>query len=214
MKLTDILELKSMGYSEEIDPKHLKRMRETASMLKDFEWKQFAGQPPYSNDNSKTKMELHQLAKLPMDQPFVTEMDNISNVFKDYCKTVDIDYPQGLVDTLLDDSRIFITKLKYLYNRPRPKQLAKHPMVNVPMKDTSLDSMNTPSYPSGHSTQGMLIAMVLSDMYPDHQYNFMGLGKDISYSRNVARAHYPSDSKFGELLGEEMFKYLKKMRRV
>ena len=214
MKLSDIVQLKSMGYSEEIDPKHIKVMKETPSMLEDFEWKQFMSQPPHYNDSSKTKMELHQLVKLPMDTSFVKEMDDVSKVFKDYCNTVDIDYPQGLVDTLLDDSRIFITKLKYLYNRPRPKQLAKHPMVNVPMKDTSLDSMNTPSYPSGHSTQGMLIAMVLSDMYPDHQYNFMGLGKDISYSRNVARAHYPSDSKFGELLGEEMFKYLKKMRRV
>ena len=87
-------------------------------------------------------------------------------------------------------------------------------MVNVPMKDTELDSMNTPSYPSGHSTQGVLIGLVLSDMYPEHQHNLMELGKDISYSRNVARAHYPSDSKFGEKLGNEMFKYLKKMKRV
>jgi hypothetical protein len=214
MKLSDILELKSMGYSEEIDPKHLKRMKETPSMLKDFEWKQFAGQPPYGNDNSKTKMELHQLAKLPMDKSFVEEMDDVSKVFKEYCDTVDIDFPKGLVDTLLDDSRIFITRLKYLYNRPRPKQLAKHPMVNVPMKDNELDSMKTPSYPSGHSTQGVLIGLVLSDMYPEHQHNLMDLAKDISYSRNVARAHYPSDSKFGEKLGNEMFKYLKKMGRV
>jgi hypothetical protein len=214
MKLSDILELKSMGYSEEIDPKHLKQMKETPSMLKDFEWKQFAGQPPYGNDNSKTKMELHQLAKLPMDKSFVEEMDDVSKVFKEYCDTVDIDFPKGLVDTLLDDSRIFITRLKYLYNRPRPKQLAKHPMVNVPMKDNELDSMKTPSYPSGHSTQGVLIGLVLSDMYPDHQHNLMDLAKDISYSRNVARAHYPSDSRFGEKLGNEMFKYLKKMERV
>jgi len=214
VKLSDIIELKSMGYSDEIDPKHLKVMRETPSMLADFEWKQFAGQPPHGNDNSKTKMELYQLAKLPMDNSFVKEMDDISNVFKDYCNTVEIDYPKGLVDILLDDSRIFITKLKYLYNRPRPKQLAKHSMVNVPMKDTELDSMNTPSYPSGHSTQGVLIGSVLSDMYPEHQHNLMDLAKDISYSRNVARAHYQSDSKFGEKLGNEMFKYLKKMGRV
>lgn len=214
MKLSDIVQLKSMGYSEEIDPKHLKGMKDTPSMLKDFEWKQFAGQPPYGNDNSKTKMELHQLAKLPMDKSFVEEMDDVSKVFKEYCDTVDIDFPKGLVDTLLDDSRIFITRLKYLYNRPRPKQLAKHPMVNVPMKDNELDSMKTPSYPSGHSTQGVLIGLVLSDMYPDHQHNLMDLAKDISYSRNVARAHYPSDSRFGEKLGTEMFKYLKKMERV
>jgi hypothetical protein len=54
----------------------------------------------------------------------------------------------------------------------------------------------------------------LSDMYCEHQYNLMELAKDISYSRNVARAHYPSDSKFGEKLGGEMFKYLKKMGRI
>jgi len=149
-----------------------------------------------------------------MDKSFVEEMDDVSKVFKEYCDTVDIDFPKGLVDTLLDDSRIFITRLKYLYNRPRPKQLAKHPMVNVPMKDNELDSMKTPSYPSGHSTQGVLIGLVLSDMYPDHQHNLMDLAKDISYSRNVARAHYPSDSRFGEKLGTEMFKYLKKMERV
>jgi acid phosphatase (class A) len=82
------------------------------------------------------------------------------------------------------------------------------------MKDNELDSMNTPSYPSGHSTQGVLIALVLSDMYCEHQYNLMELAKDISYSRNVARAHYPSDSRFGEKLGGEMFKYLKKMGRI
>ena len=74
--------------------------------------------------------------------------------------------------------------------------------------------MKTPAYPSGHSTQGILIAMVLSDMYPEHEYNLMSLGEDISYSRNVARAHYPSDSKFGEKLGHDMFKYLKKSERL
>ena len=214
MKLSDIVSLKGMGYSNEIPPKHLKRMKESPSMLDGFEWKQFVGQPPNANDSSKTKMELHQLAKIPMDSDFVKEMDNITNVFQSYCNTVELDFPKGLIETLLDDSRIFITRLKYLYNRPRPKQLAKHPLVNVPMKDTDMESMKTPSYPSGHSTQGFLIGRVLSDMYPTHEYNLMELARDISYSRNVARAHYPSDSKFGEKLGNEMFNYLKKMNLI
>ena len=33
--------------------------------------------------------------------------------------------------------------------------------------------------------------------------------RDISYSRNVARAHYKSDSKMGEKLGKEMYKHIK-----
>jgi len=37
----------------------------------------------------------------------------------------------------------------------------------------------------------------------------MELGKMISHSRLMARAHYPSDSKFGEYLGNILFNNLK-----
>ena len=72
-----------------------------------------------------------------------------------------------------------------------------------------MKSMKTPSYPSGHSTQGILIGRVLSDMYPDHQYNLMSLGRDISDSRNIAHAHYKSDSEFGKKLGKKMYNHIK-----
>ena len=35
------------------------------------------------------------------------------------------------------------------------------------MEDVELPSMKTPSYPSGHSVQGYLIAMLLGDKYPN-----------------------------------------------
>ena len=73
-----------------------------------------------------------------------------------------------------------------------------------------LKSMDTPSYPSGHSAQGVLIGEALADMYPKLQLKSLErAGKDISLSRNVARAHYKSDSKFGEQLGKDMFKHYK-----
>jgi hypothetical protein len=77
------------------------------------------------------------------------------------------------------------------------------------LESIELKSMNTPSYPSGHSAQGTLIGEALADMYPRAATKFRKAGKDISYSRNVARAHYKSDSKMGEELGKEMFKYYK-----
>ena len=67
----------------------------------------------------------------------------------------------------------------------------------------------TPSYPSGHSAQGVLVGEALADMYPKAAKKFRKAGKDISKSRNVARAHYKSDSKFGEDLGKTMFKHYK-----
>ena len=77
------------------------------------------------------------------------------------------------------------------------------------MEDIEMDSMKTMSYPSGHSAQAFLIAGVLGDQYPSKRNDFKKLAKKISYSRRVARAHYKSDSKFGELLGKSMHKHIK-----
>jgi membrane-associated phospholipid phosphatase len=74
--------------------------------------------------------------------------------------------------------------------------------------------MKTPSYPSGHSAQAFLIGYLLSDMFPKYKEQFMKTAKDISYSRNVARCHYRTDSKFGEYLGKEMYNYIRQIYGV
>ncbi len=66
--------------------------------------------------------------------------------------------------------------------------------------------MKTPSYPSGHSTQGILIGKVLQTKLPINTDAFLEAGKRISYSRNIGRAHYPSDSRLGEEIGTEMYR--------
>jgi len=69
--------------------------------------------------------------------------------------------------------------------------------------------MKTPSYPSGHSAQAYLISEYLKNKYPNKSKELNKKAKDISYSRNVARAHYKSDSDFGKKLGLEMFNFIK-----
>ena len=81
--------------------------------------------------------------------------------------------------------------------------------MNINMKDIEMKSMKTPSYPSGHSVQGVLIAKVLGDKYPKAKSAFNKTGENISYSRRVAHAHYKSDSKMGEKLGNSMYKHIK-----
>ena len=215
MKLSDILNLKALRYSDDIEKKHLNKINSEPSMLAGFETSYFTGNPPPSNDSSVTKLELEELSKLKTDNAFVKEMDNVDGVFKEYCNAAGLDFPTNLIESLLTDSSIVVMKLKYHYNRPRPNQLANHPLIKMNIGNSHImDSMKTPSYPSGHSTQGILIGKVLSDMYPSHEYNLMSLGRDISKSRNIARAHYPSDSSFGMKLGYAMFNYLKKTNRL
>ena len=83
-----------------------------------------------------------------------------------------------------------------------PAKMKKKSMAHFKMK-----SMETPSYPSGHSVQGMLIGSALKMKYGKSA--FMQTAKNISYSRRVARAHYKSDSKMGEELGNSMYKHIK-----
>ena len=108
---------------------------------------------------------------------------------------------------LIKESAPVILELKKHFNRPRPKVMAKK--MNINMKDIEMQSMKTPSYPSGHSVQGVLIAKVLGDKYPKAKSAFNKTGENISYSRRVAHAHYKSDSKMGEKLGNSMYKHVK-----
>ena len=69
--------------------------------------------------------------------------------------------------------------------------------------------MKTPSYPSGHSAQGILVGKVLQTKLPINTDAFIEAGKRISYSRNVGRAHYQSDYKLGEIIGSSMYEHIK-----
>ena len=103
---------------------------------------------------------------------------------------------------LIKESAPVILELKKYHNRKRPYDL------DSSLKAVKMKSMNTPSYPSGHSAQGMLIASALKDKYGKGSA-FMQTAKNISDSRNIAHAHYKSDSKMGEKLGKEMYNYIK-----
>ena len=178
-----------------------------ANLFKDLDIKGFMKKKPPRDDSFDTNQEIKQLSKTPMNKKFVTEKDDIEATFKKTTKSVGVDYPSGLVKKLMEDSTSPILKLKKHFNRPRPKELAKKHNINL--ETIEMASMKTPSYPSGHSAQGVLVGEALADMYPKAAEKFRKAGKDISKSRNVARAHYKSDSKFGEDLGKEMYKHYK-----
>jgi hypothetical protein len=72
-----------------------------------------------------------------------------------------------------------------------------------------LKSMEGFAYPSGHSTQSNLLFLVISHKYPEHKKELKQIKDDIVYSRQMAKAHYPSDIKFGEKLAKSLFIYLK-----
>ena len=170
-------------------------------MFKKFDIKKYLNKKPPSDNSFTTMQELKDLNKIAINKNFVKEKDDVIGSFNEIVGEDEI------IQKLVKHSKPIILKIKKHYNRPRPKELAKK--LGIKMKDLEMKSMNTPSYPSGHSAQAILIAKVLGDKYPNKKKKLEKLAKDISYSRNIAHAHYKSDSKFGEKIGKEMYEHIK-----
>ena len=171
-------------------------------MFKDFDITSFKKKKPPVDSGYTTRTEINELKKIPLKKAFVKKYDNIEAAFKKTAEEQGVkDYDKSIAKKLIKESAPVIMKLKKHHNRPRPYDLDKS-MAHFKMK-----SMETPSYPSGHSVQGMLIGNALKMKYGKSA--FMQTAKNISYSRRVARAHYKSDSKLGEDIGNSMYKHIK-----
>ena len=177
-------------------------------MFKDFDISSFKKMKPPGDNTFDTMQEIKALKKIPIRKTFVKEFDDQESAFKKTAERECIeDYDNSVAKKLIEKSAPVILKLKKHFDRPRPKVLAKK--MNIKMKDIEMASMKTPSYPSGHSAQGMLIGLVLSDKYPKAKSAFMQTANNISDSRNIAHAHYKSDSDMGKKLGKSMYNHIK-----
>jgi acid phosphatase (class A) len=65
-------------------------------------------------------------------------------------------------------------------------------------------------YPSGHSTGGMVTALVLAELYPDRAAEILAIGREIGWHRVELGKHYPTDVIAGRVLAMTIVRELKK----
>ena len=203
LKLKDLLYINEMTYNNGPSSKHQSRMDYPITLFKDFVMEET---PFPENGSKKTLKELHYLESQVVDNKFVEEHDDVTKVFKKLFKELELEFNKEESNDLLKQSAKYLMELKYKYNRPRPYQLAE--FYHMDVSDFNMESMKTPSYPSGHATQGYLLGKIYSQRYPKYKKEFMDLGEDVSESRIIAKAHYPSDKEFGRRLAEKLFENL------
>ena len=203
VKLKELLELNEMTYNEGANEKHQSRIDQPITLFEDIS---ISLQPFPENTSKKTLEEIRYLSKVEEDDKFVKEHDKVAKVFGKLHKDLELEYNQDEAKKYLRESAKYIMELKYKHQRPRPYQIAK--FYNIDLNGVDLDSMKTPSYPSGHATQGHLLGMIYSERYPQHRKEFMKLGEDVAESRINGKAHYPSDKKAGIDLAEILFENL------
>ncbi len=204
IKLKELLSINELTYNDGPTKKHQGRIDYFITLFNEFEMPE---RPFPENSSKETLEELKYLSTQEGDGESIREHDEVAKVFKNKHEELGLEFNKDEAKELLKQSAKYLMELKYKYNRPRPYQLAE--FYGIDLNGTELDSMKTPSYPSGHATQGYLLGRFYSDRYPEHIGEFMKLGEEIADSRIKAKAHYPSDKQFGKELAEKLFDNLK-----
>lgn len=135
------------------------------------------------------------------------------------CNSASAPYTHDLVEIASHIGQFQVMHYKLHFNRPRPSQYSPDllPQIDVP---------GHASFPSGHATESLLIALCLEKVLPPAARTPAGfapapppppypgisplqqMAQRIARNREVLGLHFASDSKAGRLLAEESFKIL------
>tara|TARA_X000001036_G_scaffold320170_1_gene298686 strand:- start:242 stop:2629 length:2388 start_codon:yes stop_codon:yes gene_type:complete len=205
--------LDKLGHPKKLNSKRLKQLTLKYPAYEDIDLEQWQGYPFPRNSSVQAFNELKYLQQLAQNrtswQEEMVEYDlKIVEPFKEYLDEYGIEVDWNRIEDLVKQSHPIILSLKRYYNRPRPNRLAQQ--LGLDLTLFPLKTANTPSYPSGHATQGRLVCNLVADEAPlEHRPNIMDIGYRIGNSRQIAGAHYPSDTHFGHQLGEELYRLSK-----
>ena len=177
-----------------------------------LDWLDLIPEPP-KNSSQSTRSDLEEIEKETRDVS-KEEFDLImlvdkepSDLFQPYLKKHNLKYPKELIDKVLDNVYPVWLKLKYHYKRPRPFQLAPHLGYVISVIQTK--THQTPSYPSGHSIEGSIIAEVLSTLYPEHESTFKDFARSVGRARLLQGVHYQTDNEASYIVAEKCWENIK-----
>jgi acid phosphatase (class A) len=104
-----------------------------------------------------------------------------------------------LLDRSIDDVDATAAAAKDHFHRPRPFQRLQLQRVcdkATPPKPEAHPTNGT-SYPSGHSTHGWTVAMILARVAPERSEALLARAQEYEESRLVCGMHFPSDVEAG-----------------
>lgn len=103
----------------------------------------------------------------------------------------------ALLDYTLKQLAVSSRSVKHRHFRLRPYlQLG----INTLIPGDEKKLRHSSSYPSGHSTRGWGVALVLTELFPEYQNQILSKGFEYGYNRVVAGYHYASDVQAGRLV--------------
>lgn len=113
-------------------------------------------------------------------------------------------------NTMEEISHIIYSHKNY-FNIVRPNVLAQS--YGFDFKFDYLESAQTPSYPSGHTTQAYYVAYLLSEKYPSLRGELLEVANMVAQSRIDSGVHYYSDNEAGVLLAKRLYERNSKINK-
>jgi acid phosphatase (class A) len=109
---------------------------------------------------------------------------------------------EAFFEKVQKDAEAVTDKAKDYYQRPRP-YVTDPSLVNGKLEKSF-------SYPSGHSTESMVLALVLADVFPDKHDAIIAEARTIGWHRVQTARHYPTDIYAGRVLAQAIVKQMEK----
>jgi len=98
------------------------------------------------------------------------------------------------------DAAAVTDNAKDFYKRPRP-YVTDPSLANGKLEKSF-------GYPSGHSTESMVLALVLADLFPDKRDAIIAEARGIGWHRVQIARHYPADIYAGRVLAQAIVKQM------
>jgi len=204
---TDIAHLKAKGLIKRADgTKRKSEMKEEFQFYpKDLH--EYIQIPDFPKDDVKEMGTIRKLISTRTDKDVESVANNDEDSFysiKQYMKKMKVEFHENELRDIVQQAVPTIRHFKNKFNRKRPFEI-----------DGNLDVLGsttnkTRSYPSGHSTQAMIIALYVAQKFPEHKDGLMEAAKEVGIGRVKAGFHFLSDHIAGQMLGTKMFEQMNK----
>ena len=205
---TDIAHLKAKGLIKRADG--TKRKSEMNEEFKFYpeDLHEYIEIPDFPRDDMQKEMAIvRKYISERTDEDVESIANNDEDSFysiKEYLKKIKVAFHENELRDIVKQAVPTIRHFKNKFNRKRPFEI-----------DGNLDVLGsktnkTRSYPSGHSTQSMIIGLYASEKFPEHRDGIMQAAKEVGLGRVKAGFHFLSDHVAGQMLGTKMFEMMNK----
>jgi acid phosphatase (class A) len=160
--------------------------------------------PPPANDSAAMKAELAEVLSIQVTRTPEMEAQAQADVVENVWRFADVMGPRFRTEALPAFSAFFdrvvategevVDPAKDTWKRPRPHQYS--PLVKPAVKLS-----NSGAYPSGHTTVGTLMGIVLSNMVPEKRAEIMARAWAYGENRLIGGIHFRADIEAGRIAG-------------